>query len=165
MCIRDRSTGVAITCPQQTYARIAPRSGLTVKNYLTTMAGVIDPDYTGEVKVILHNFGTTTQVVQPQQKIAQLILERAQTPTITIVESLATTIRGDKGFGSTDKPINMKDNANEYKSSEVPLMDNLEDITNSNDLQTRSTAAAAVLKLDLHTTIQPMSSVQLSCKS
>ena len=56
------------------------------------MAGVIDPDYTGEVKVILHNFGKEKQIIQPQQKIAQLILESVATPTVTIVESLATTI-------------------------------------------------------------------------
>ena len=51
--IQVLSTGIAITCPINTYARIAPRSGLTVKQTLTTMAGVIDPDYTGEVKVCL----------------------------------------------------------------------------------------------------------------
>ena len=69
------STGIAITCPLHTYARIAPRSGLTVKQSLTTLAGVIDPDYTGEVKVILHNFGKEQQTLEPQQRIAQAILE------------------------------------------------------------------------------------------
>ena len=51
-------TGIAAKAPSGTYLRIAPRSGLTVKAQLHTMAGVVDPDYTGNVSVVLHNFGT-----------------------------------------------------------------------------------------------------------
>ena len=69
------STVIAMKCPVGTYARIAPRSGLTVKHSLHTLVGVIDPDYTGEVKVILHNFGKETQSIEPKQRIAQIILE------------------------------------------------------------------------------------------
>ena len=50
-------TGIAIGLPHDTYGRIAPRSGLAVKHKLTTNAGVIDADYTGEVKVVLVNQG------------------------------------------------------------------------------------------------------------
>jgi dUTP pyrophosphatase len=49
------STGISIRVPDGTYGRIAPRSGLAVKHGLDTLAGVIDPDYTGEVKVVLVN--------------------------------------------------------------------------------------------------------------
>ena len=78
------STGISIKTPNNTYARIAPRSGLTVKNSLTTMAGVIDPDYTGEVQVLMHNFGTEAQTIKPQQRIAQILLEKIETPSPTI---------------------------------------------------------------------------------
>ena len=67
-------TGIALKCPYGTYARIAPRSGLTYKNHIHVMAGVIDPDYRGELKVLLHNFGPTTQTIEATQRIAQLIL-------------------------------------------------------------------------------------------
>lgn len=49
------STGISMTCPPGTYGRVAPRSGLAVKNFIDTGAGVIDEDYTGEVKVLLFN--------------------------------------------------------------------------------------------------------------
>ena len=52
------STGICATIPQGVYGRIAPRSGLSVKHGIQTGAGVIDPDYTGELKVILFNHGS-----------------------------------------------------------------------------------------------------------
>lgn len=67
------NTGIAIQCPTGTYTRIAPRSGLTIKNSITSLAGVIDPDYRGEIKVVLHNFGKEWQSIKQIQKIAQLI--------------------------------------------------------------------------------------------
>lgn len=94
---------IKITPPQGCYIRIAPRSGLTVKKNLTTMAGVIDPDYTGNVAVVLHNFGSEEQKVGFQDKVAQIIFEKVETPTIEIVEKVKeNTSRGEKGFGSTD---------------------------------------------------------------
>ena len=97
------STGIAITTPPGCYARIAPRSGLTVKKQLTTMAGVVDPDYTGEVKVVMWNFGDEEQSICRDDKIAQIILERALTVPVENVAELIDTHRGDSGFGSTDK--------------------------------------------------------------
>jgi dUTP pyrophosphatase len=70
-------TGIAIQCPTGTYARIAPRSGLCIKRHITTEAGVIDPDYRGNVIVLLRNFGTEDQIIQPKECIAKLILENA----------------------------------------------------------------------------------------
>ena len=96
-------TGIHIQTPAGTYARIAPRSGLTVKNDLNTLAGVIDPDYRGELKVVLHNFGDSIQTLDKHHKIAQLILEQAITSDVVIVDNLSKTSRGEKGFGSSDQ--------------------------------------------------------------
>ena len=75
-------TGIALQCPTGTYARIAPRSGMTMKQNITTLAGVIDPDYRGEIKIILHNFSNKDQTITRNQKIAQIIFENASIPEI-----------------------------------------------------------------------------------
>ena len=95
---------IAIRCPINCYTRVAPRSGLTVKKNITCMAGVIDPDYTGNVGVVLHNFGDQPQQVKQGDKIAQLIFEMVKTPKIKQVDILDATDRGENGFGSTDIP-------------------------------------------------------------
>lgn len=107
-------TGIAIQCPQGTYARIAPRSGLTIKQHLTTMAGVIDPDYRGDVTELLHNFGNDDQIIQPQQKIAQIILEQAIVIPVDVVNELIPTMRGKDGFGSTDTPQQFHHTSNSH---------------------------------------------------
>ena len=58
------------------YARIAPRSGLDVKNRIAVGGRLIDPDYDGEVKVILFNHGDEDFIVRPGGRIAQIVLER-----------------------------------------------------------------------------------------
>ena len=102
------STGVVINLPPGTYGRIAPRSGLAVKHGLDTLAGVIDPDYTGEVKVVLQNLDVSQPfVIRPGYRIAQLILERYETPDVVEIPGECTglvdtsTARGAAGFGST----------------------------------------------------------------
>ena len=64
------NTGLAITVPQGTYGRIAPRSGLAVKYQIAVNAGVIDVDYTGEVKVVLLNLGKEDYQVKKGERIA-----------------------------------------------------------------------------------------------
>ena len=59
------NTGISIEMPAGVYARIAPRSGLAVKNRIAVGGGVIDPDYDGEVKVILFNHGDEDFIVNP----------------------------------------------------------------------------------------------------
>ena len=98
-------TGIAVRPPDGTYVRIAPRSGVTVKRHLHTLAGVVDPDYTGNVTVVMHNFGTTVQHFKRGDKIAQLVIEQATTPVLVEVPTLTSTSRGTAGFGSTDKPL------------------------------------------------------------
>lgn len=96
-------TGVAVKTPQGTYGRIAPRSGLALKFGIDVGAGVIDPDYTGEVGVLLFNFGTCDYSIAHGERIAQLILEKALITSVEVVENLAETNRGDRGFGSSGK--------------------------------------------------------------
>lgn len=95
-------TGISIAIPTGTYARIAPRSGLTVKYSLDVGAGVIDPDYRGEIKVVLFNHDTIRAYsVKKGERIAQIILERIETPDVIECDDLDLTERHDRGFGST----------------------------------------------------------------
>lgn len=94
-------TGLSISIPENTYARIAPRSGLACRSGIDVGAGVIDPDYTGEIQVVLFNHGNTPFTVEVGDRIAQLILEVVRTPPVLEVENLPVTQRGGSGFGST----------------------------------------------------------------
>ena len=96
-------TGISATPPTGTYIRIAPRSGLTVKKHLHTLAGVVDPDYRGNITVVMHNFGSDPVTFRRGDKIAQLILENAMITDIIEVDLLPLTQRHTQGFGSTDK--------------------------------------------------------------
>jgi dUTP pyrophosphatase len=94
-------TGITIVLPNGVYGRVAPRSGLAVKHCINVGAGVIDPDYTGEIKVILFNHGEKDFEVKKGDRIAQLILERYETPSIEEISIVENTERGSDGFGST----------------------------------------------------------------
>lgn len=98
------STDVSFTVPAGTYGRIAPRSGLAVKHGIQTGAGVVDRDYTGEVKVVLFNHSTKDFEINKGDRIAQLILEKiVDDAEVVVVENLEETDRGVGGFGSTGK--------------------------------------------------------------
>ncbi|CCH63160.1 hypothetical protein TBLA_0J01650 [Henningerozyma blattae CBS 6284] len=98
------STDISFTVPVGTYGRIAPRSGLAVKHGINTGAGVIDRDYTGEVKIMLFNHSEKDFEIIKGDRIAQLILERIiDDAEIVVVESLEESERGSSGFGSTGK--------------------------------------------------------------
>jgi dUTP pyrophosphatase len=99
-------TDIAITLPQGTYGRVAPRSGLALKKSLDVAAGVIDEDYTGNVGVILVNQSDDDFTVEQGMSVAQLICERILTPTIQEVEEVDETERGAGGFGSTWTAVN-----------------------------------------------------------
>ena len=94
-------TDLSIACPEGTYGRIAPRSGLAVKKFIDVGAGVVDADYRGPVGVVLFNFGKQDFVVQPGDRIAQLILEQVCMADVMEVDELTDTVRGAGGFGST----------------------------------------------------------------
>ena len=94
-------TDLSIAIPRDTYARIAPRSGLAWKHFIDTGAGVVDYDYRGNVGVILFNHAETDFEVKAGDRVAQLILERIATPEVVEVDDLEATERGAGGFGST----------------------------------------------------------------
>ncbi len=95
-------TGISVQLPPGVYGRVAPRSGLAVKNGLHVGAGVVDPDYTGEIKVVLFNLDENPFVVKPGYRIAQLVLERCEVPPVEeVTEDLSRSERGAGGFGST----------------------------------------------------------------
>jgi|TARA_B110000259_G_scaffold175231_1_gene210258 deoxyuridine 5'-triphosphate nucleotidohydrolase len=93
-------TGISIKVPEGTYGRIAPRSGVSKKGILIN-AGVIDRDYRGPVKIMVHNLSSNDYVINKNDRIAQLILEQIKTPPMELVEELDDTVRGEGGFGST----------------------------------------------------------------
>lgn len=94
-------TGITTVLPPGVYGRVAPRSGLAVKHCINVGAGVIDPDYTGEIKVVLFNHGMNDFEVKKGDRIAQLVLERCETPPIEEISIVEDTERGSGGFGST----------------------------------------------------------------
>lgn len=98
-------TGIAVAIPRGYYGRIAPRSGLAAKQGIDVLAGVIDEDYRGELIVLLTSASDATRLspasIQAGDRIAQLILERADTPIMVVTDDLDGTERGGKGFGSS----------------------------------------------------------------
>ncbi|CCK71683.1 bifunctional dITP/dUTP diphosphatase KNAG_0H02680 [Huiozyma naganishii CBS 8797] len=98
------ATDVSFTVPLGTYGRIAPRSGLAVKHGIQTGAGVVDRDYTGEVRIVLFNHSQRDFTVERGDRVAQLILERiVDDAEVVVVDSLEESARGAGGFGSTGK--------------------------------------------------------------
>ena len=93
-------TGLALGFPADYGALVEDRSGLAVRG-LTTLAGVIDPGYRGEIKVVITNIGSTPHLVSPGDRIAQLRLVRRLQATFEEVASLDETVRASGGFGST----------------------------------------------------------------
>jgi len=99
-------TGLAMIIPPGTYGRVAPRSGLAVKNGIDVGAGVIDRDYRGEIGVVLFNLSKHDFTINVGQRIAQLILEKACMADVKEVDSFdinTSTTRGTCGFGSSGK--------------------------------------------------------------
>lgn len=94
-------TGLAVAVPEGFYGRVAPRSGLAVKNGLDVLAGVIDSDYRGELCCALLNTGDETIELQQGSRLCQLIIEQIITPTPEWADELDDTSRGTGGFGST----------------------------------------------------------------
>ncbi|XP_067004769.1 deoxyuridine 5'-triphosphate nucleotidohydrolase [Anabrus simplex] len=96
-------TDLQIQLPTGCYGRIAPRSGLAVKNFIDVGAGVVDEDYRGNVGVVLFNHSSEDFHVAEGDRIAQLICEKIYYPDLEEVQELEDTERGSGGFGSTGK--------------------------------------------------------------
>ena len=95
-------TGLAVAIPPGFYGRVAPRSGLAVKQGLDVLAGVIDSDYRGELCCVLYNTGDEAIQLIAGSKICQLLVEQIITPEAAWASDLDHTARGAGGFGSTD---------------------------------------------------------------
>jgi dUTP pyrophosphatase len=98
-------TGLFIELPEGYEAQIRPRSGLAVKQGITCLntPGTIDADYRGEIKVILINLSQEKQVIQPGDRIAQMVVQKVEIVTWEPVEALNSTVRDAGGFGHTGK--------------------------------------------------------------
>ncbi len=98
-------TGFAVKLPLNTAGMIYTRSGLGIKHGIVVKngVGVIDWDYRGEVHVGLLNVSDKPYAIQPNERIAQLVVTPVVIPELCCVESLDETDRGDGGFGSTGK--------------------------------------------------------------
>jgi dUTP pyrophosphatase len=95
-------TGLAFELPSTHGALVEDRSGLALKG-VTTLAGVIDPGYRGELKVVMTNLAPEPFEIQPGHRIAQLrIVERIQA-VFEETNTLEATARGEGGFGSTGR--------------------------------------------------------------
>ena len=96
-------TGLKISLPKKFEGQIRPRSGLAIKHGITVLnsPGTIDSDYKGEVGVILINLSDEKYVINPGDRIAQMIISKFSNVKWKIVEDLGDSERGDLGFGST----------------------------------------------------------------
>lgn len=94
-------TDLQIKVPEGSYGRVAPRSGLAVKNFIDVGAGVIDEDYRGNLGVVLFNHSDMDFQVNKGDRIAQLICEKIFYPELCEEKTLDNTERGSGGFGST----------------------------------------------------------------
>lgn len=98
-------TGIAIALPDGYEAQVRPRSGLALRHGITLLnsPGTIDPDYRGEVGVILVNLGQEPFTVKNGERIAQLVIAPFVRATLQEVEELGETARGEGGFGHTGR--------------------------------------------------------------
>ena len=96
-------TGLHIALPEGYEAQIRPRSGLAIKKGITVIntPGTIDPDYRGDIGVVLVNISNEDFVVQPGDRIAQMVINKFEQAEFEVVEELNETERGEGGFGHT----------------------------------------------------------------
>ena len=98
-------TGLKIELEHGYEAQIRPRSGLSIKHGISLIncVGTIDEDYRGEVCIGLVNLSNEPYTIQPDERIAQMIIARVEQAQIQVEVELTETVRGEGGFGSTGK--------------------------------------------------------------
>ena len=98
-------TGLKIELEHGYEAQIRPRSGMSIKHGITLIncVGTIDEDYRGEVCVAVVNVSNEPYTIEPQERIAQMIITKYEQAKIEVVAELTETVRGTGGFGSTGK--------------------------------------------------------------
>ena len=96
-------TGLKIELEHGYEAQIRPRSGLSIKHGITLIncIGTIDEDYRGEVCIPVVNISNEAYTIQPDERIAQMVIAKAEQAKIEVVTELTDTVRGEGGFGST----------------------------------------------------------------
>ena len=101
--IRLISTGLIMELPEGMECQVRPRSGLALKYGITlpNSPGTIDPDYRGEVKIIIQNLGSEQVTLIRGERVAQLVFSLFESPEVSEVKELSSTDRGKDGFGST----------------------------------------------------------------
>jgi len=101
--IRLVGTGLQMEIPEGVECQVRPRSGLALKHGITlpNSPGTIDPDYRGELRIIMQNLGREPVTLGRGERIAQLVFARFEAPAILLAETLSETGRGTGGFGST----------------------------------------------------------------
>jgi dUTP pyrophosphatase len=110
-------TGLIIKIPEGHVGLIRDRAGIVSNMNVHTSAGTFDPDYRGEVSVILVNFSDDEVMIEKGMRVAQLIIMPVTKVKIKVVDKLSKTERGDKGFGSTG----IKDKIKAFKELEGKL--------------------------------------------
>ena len=103
-------TGISLAIPAGYEGQIRPRSGLALKHGVTVLnsPGTIDSDYRGEIKILLINLGSKPVEIKRGDRIAQIVFAPVAHAALQCVESFDDTARGSGGFGSTDKPSEVK---------------------------------------------------------
>lgn len=98
-------TGIKMAIPEGYEVQVRPRSGLALKHGISmaNTPGTIDSDYRGEIGVILINLSKEEYIIQSQERIGQLVLNKVAQMDFEVVESLDETERGAGGFGHTGK--------------------------------------------------------------
>lgn len=101
--IRLVATGLVMELPEGVECQVRPRSGLALRHGITlpNSPGTVDPDYRGELRVIMQNLGPDPVTLERGERIAQLVFARFEAPEIAEVVEVSTTERGEGGFGST----------------------------------------------------------------
>lgn len=96
-------TGLFIALPEGYEAQIRPRSGLALKHGITVLntPGTVDADYRGEIMVLLINLSNISFIINPGDRIAQMVIARHEQAKFTLVDELDDTERGEGGMGHT----------------------------------------------------------------
>jgi dUTP pyrophosphatase len=98
-------TNISVEIPEGYEIQVRPRSGLAAKHGVGILnsPGTIDSDYRGEIKIIMINFGKKDFVIQPAERIAQLVVSKVYTAKFIETNELNNTSRGEGGFGHTGR--------------------------------------------------------------
>ena len=96
-------TGISLAMPNSIAGLIWPRSGLSVKQGIDVLAGVVDAGYRGEIMVCLYNTSDEDVEIKHGDRIAQMIFQEVPVVSLLLREELGSSQRGSNGFGSTGK--------------------------------------------------------------